>query len=239
MDVTELKRRLAAFAVTLPEGANYALTCQSVSVARGMSNAETQMVIRVDESLCARLLELYDDTVPEAEQHADHCLKVDGTTVLSGLDVNCISYINGLPCEVLPTEIMGAPQMTPVIKNGINYGRLVKVVIDDVTIVGEYSYFKHYLFNNKAFEYLPYEDHYCQLTILLETHMQPYFYARRQEDVLKVAKKLSEGHSVQICAMSRILARFDKGEQIGPLRSVEDFYVELSQEEIEAHRLIE
>lgn len=238
MDVTELKRHLAAFAVTLPEGANYALTCQSVSVARGMPNAETQMVIRVDESLCARLLELYDDTVPEAEQHADHCLKVDGTTVLSGLDVNCISYINGLPCEVLPTEIMGAPQMTPVIKNGINYGRLVKVVIDDVTIVGEYSYFKHYLFNNKAFEYLPYENHYCQLTIELETHMQPYFYAERQEDVMKVAAKLSEGHAVRICGMCRILARFSEGKLIDGPYSVEEFYIDLKAEDIESHRLI-
>ena len=129
--------------------------------------------------------------------------------------------------------------MTQIIKDGINYGHLVQVNLDGVTIVGERDYFSFYLFNKQPFDHVPYEDHYCQLVIQLETHMQPYFYARRQEDVLKVAKKLSEGHSVQICAMSRILARFDEGEQIGPLRSVEDFYVELSQEEIEAHRLIE
>jgi len=129
--------------------------------------------------------------------------------------------------------------MVRIIKNGINYGNLVQVTLDDVTVVGEHDYFSFYLFNKQPFDHVPYEDHYCQLTIQLETHMQPYFYARRQEDVLNVAKKLSEGHPVRICAMSRILARFDEGEQIGPLGSVEDFYIELSQEEIEAHRLIE
>lgn len=238
MDVTELKRRLATFAVTLPERANYALTCNSVAIARGTPNTESQIVIRVDEPLCARLLELYDDTTAEEDQHADHCLKVDGITVLSGLDINHISYINGLPCEVLPTEIMGAPHMTPVIKDGINYGRLVKVIIDDVAIVGEHGYFKYYLFNNKAFEYLPYENHYCQLTIELETHMQPYFYAERQEDVMKVAAKLSEGHAVRICGMSRILARFSEGKLIDGPYSVEEFYIDLKAEDIESHRLI-
>lgn len=126
-----------------------------------------------------------------------------------------------------------------VIKNGINYGNLVQVTLDGVVIVGSHDYFRFYIFKNSDFVFEPYEDHYCELTIELETPMQPHFYARRHEDVVKVAKKLSESHPTRIQAMARILAFYEKGELKGDVRSLEDFYTGLTPEQIASHRLIQ
>jgi len=129
--------------------------------------------------------------------------------------------------------------MNAIIKNDINYGNLVQVTMDGVVIVGSHDYFRFYIFKNSDFVFEPYEDHYCELTIELETPMQPHFYARCHEDVVKVAKKLSKSHPARIQAMARILARYEKGELVGDVRSLEDFYTGLTPAEIASHRLIQ
>jgi hypothetical protein len=124
-----------------------------------------------------------------------------------------------------------------VIIDHVNYGPLVKVDIDGVTVVGEDWRFGLPCFKGKELTLESTETLYHPLRIELQVGNQPTFFAETQEEVVQVAKVLSQFHEVWVHAMARILATFKDGELVGEAKPLEYFYV-LTDEEIEMHRLI-
>lgn len=124
-----------------------------------------------------------------------------------------------------------------IIIDHVNYGPLVKVDIDGVTVVGEDWRFGLPFFKGKELTLESTETLYHPLRIELQVGNQPTFFAETQEEVVQVAKVLSQFHEVRVHAMARILATFKDGELVGEVKPLEHFYV-LTDEEIEMHRLI-
>jgi len=124
-----------------------------------------------------------------------------------------------------------------VIIDNVNYGPLVKAVIDGVAVVAEDWRFELPCFKGKEFTMESTETLYHPLRIELQVGNQPNFFAETQEEVVQVAKVLSQFHEVRVHAMARILATFKDGELLGEARPLESFYI-LTDEEIETHRLI-
>lgn len=61
----------------------------------------------------------------------------------------------------------------------------------------------------------------------------PGFYARNKSEVLEIARSLSKGGlSTSVLIHARIVARFKDGKLIGEIKTLDEFYTNLSEDEV-------
>lgn len=77
-------------------------------------------------------------------------------------------------------------------------------------------------------------DGFCPVDICIKRGQgEAVVHARHKYDVLKIARSLSKDQKVTTVVIhSRVIARFEDGELIGDVRTLDEFYNNLSEEEV-------
>lgn len=127
--------------------------------------------------------------------------------------------------------------------NNTNYGNLVKVNTSEIVFIVDEFYLQSLVnMETAAITAVDQSEVYTDLAVNVEksTFRTIFCYATNRKDAIRVAKELSisQGVDVTIIASARILARFNAGRQVGDLKTLDDFYTDVTPEERAATALL-
>lgn len=130
-----------------------------------------------------------------------------------------------LQCEV--KEIKGGIVYT----DDVQYGRMSWYLIGGrpccSTILGDLNHYPSSMYVGDRF--------YGATIVLKHVPGEPSVFAKHKEDVLNIARDLSTlGGETAVIIHARIVARFKDGELVGEVRTLDEFYNNLSEDEVNA-----
>lgn len=123
---------------------------------------------------------------------------------------------------------------------GVNYGDLRWSMLNRIIFTGTEDALIKLGFIVMAPMEVKHHFHGATLEVLVNDYVHYSFYAKNQDELLALAEQMARrtGHECRITVMARILAWFTADGQLKyPIKRIEEFYTDLSPEEIELARL--